>query len=442
MVKFLGIPYAEPPIGKLRFQKSIPAKPWYKPLDATKIPDSCPQPRLSLLPETIYRKMSEDCLYLNIIISKKALFDKTRPKSVIFFLHPDDNLVGSANDYPYSLPILSLMTDVILVSANYRLGPFGFIYSDKTPGLEGNNGLWDQNLALIWVQENIMSFNGNPKSVTAVGDRLQSADIANHILSPESVGLFQNAILMGASPFYGVQDQTTLRTKLSSEILIERVECNKAKDVLKCLQEVPVSKLIDSITDRTIPFSFIYGDKYLPFTMEDIIQSKVKTNNKVNVLIGFTANSASLFLGLSSPYVFANAKLTLEDAKKNFESVVKKEAIPELMKIYIGRARSTYEIQQAILDFADDFVRCPIYSFANLLTMLNVGNVYTYIINHRPTISRWVQCQENPAFGVCDTDDLQFLFGVPFDRSYEYTNADRDYSTKIINIWSNFAKTG
>lgn len=162
---FDGIPYGKPPIGELRFAKTRPADNWNDVLDASEEAPYCYEPVTS--PRYVRRKYSEDCLTLKIIAPSKALKEPgSRP--VIVELGRDfslDTYHGELTDY-YTLP---MRQDLILVRIKSRRNIFGFAYTMADDGLEGNYGLYDQNIALHWVKDNIKNFGGDPKKITIFG---------------------------------------------------------------------------------------------------------------------------------------------------------------------------------------------------------------------------------------------------------------------------------
>ncbi|ESN91220.1 hypothetical protein HELRODRAFT_104203, partial [Helobdella robusta] len=160
--RFYGIPYAEPPVGDLRFEAPRPAKKWPGILEAIVKKPSCPQ--IKYPEEFFYVDQSEDCLYLNIFTPhEESNPGKTYP--VIFYIHGGSYESGSGHIYEGRL--LSLM-GVVVVTINYRLGVLGFLTTGDSL-LPGNYGLRDVMLALRWVHENIGSFRGDVTRVTLVG---------------------------------------------------------------------------------------------------------------------------------------------------------------------------------------------------------------------------------------------------------------------------------
>ncbi|CAG2104218.1 unnamed protein product, partial [Medioppia subpectinata] len=186
--QFVGIPYAEPPVGKHRFAKPEPiSKPFPGIIDATKVKNSCMQ-NPSQFPISPDSPLSEDCLVLNIWTT-----NTTALKPVMFWIYGGGLIMGSIFQEIYNGSALATK-DVVVVSVNYRLGPFGFLYGDREDA-PGNVGFYDQLLGLKWVRENIHSFGGDRDQITIFGESAGSWSVSAHILSPLSKGMFQRAIM-------------------------------------------------------------------------------------------------------------------------------------------------------------------------------------------------------------------------------------------------------
>jgi para-nitrobenzyl esterase len=208
---FRGIPYAQPPVGDLRFKAPVPAAPWEGVLDATEFGSACAQVYYEELasPEEFGPTDDEDCLTLNIWTP--GLDDERRP--VMVWIHGGANWTDSSRTAYYHGQKLSERGDVVVASLNYRLGIFGFVDmsvlgGDAYDGGE-NNGIRDQILALRWIRQNIDRFGGDPRNVTAFGESAGSNDIGV-ILATENPGrLFDRAILQSGAGSTRPSDRAT-----------------------------------------------------------------------------------------------------------------------------------------------------------------------------------------------------------------------------------------
>uniref|UniRef100_A0A1I8MGR8 carboxylesterase n=1 Tax=Musca domestica TaxID=7370 RepID=A0A1I8MGR8_MUSDO len=191
---FEGIPYAKPPLGKLRFRAPQPPEPWHGVLDCF----NCKPKPVQINLKTLWCEGSEDCLYLNVYTKK---LQSTTPLPVMVLIFGGGFQVGFY-DYSIYAPDNLMQKDVVFVSFNYRLGLFGFLcFDDPDLQIPGNAGLKDQAMALRWIKKNIHKFNGDPENITVFGQSAGGACIHYMMLSPRLRGLFNKAIIQSGSAF-------------------------------------------------------------------------------------------------------------------------------------------------------------------------------------------------------------------------------------------------
>jgi para-nitrobenzyl esterase len=203
VAQWRGIPYAEPPLGPLRFLPPRPPRPWTGERDATRFGPVAMQSRrygtAALSGVTDKTAMSEDCLVLNVF--SPATGDARRP--VVVWIHGGAFIMGSGSQPLYNGGSFAARHDLVVVTINYRLGLLGLLYlGDLAEGAyaRGNAALLDQVAALRWVQENIAAFGGDPARVTVMGESAGAISIGGLLGMPEARGLFHRAILQsGAS---------------------------------------------------------------------------------------------------------------------------------------------------------------------------------------------------------------------------------------------------
>jgi para-nitrobenzyl esterase len=242
---FRGIPYAAPPVGKLRWHAPQPAAHWDGVRKADQFGAICMQPAFrGANPTANPPKMSEDCLFLNVWTAATSASER-RP--VMVWIHPGGYQTGSGSTPGYDGEALA-KKGVVLVTINYRLGVFGFfshpeLTKESENHASGNYGLMDQIAALQWVQKNIAGFGGDPRRVTVFGDSAGSASISNLMGSPRAKGLFQRAA--GESGAWMGISLTTTRplaeaeqagVKMAEEIhaqSLEDLRAISAEDLLK-----------------------------------------------------------------------------------------------------------------------------------------------------------------------------------------------------------------
>ncbi|MDQ0492850.1 carboxylesterase/lipase family protein [Paenibacillus brasilensis] len=198
-----GIPYAQPPVGALRFHAPQPLKAWKDVRAATRFGPICPQPLPSAdsMAGNLVEppEQSEDCLYLNVWAPASEAPVEGRP--VMVWIHGGAFVTGSGIIPLYDGARMAQKGDVVVVTMNYRLGPLGFLHlTPRGEGLTSNAGLLDQIAALEWIRDHIAAFGGNPNEVTVFGESSGAMSIAALLAMPAAEGLFQRAVLQsGAS---------------------------------------------------------------------------------------------------------------------------------------------------------------------------------------------------------------------------------------------------
>ncbi len=253
--EFLGVPYAAPPTGALRWRPPAPVTPWGGVLDASSYSAACPQ--LEGIVGTPGE--NEDCLYLNVWTPDPA---PVEPLPVMVWIHGGANVAGSTGDlvpFPpyesirlYSAHNLAGERNIVVVSLNYRLGVFGFFghsaLEGEDPGFPyaGNQGLLDQRAALAWVRDNVIAFGGDPNNVTIFGESAGSFDVCAHMVSPLSAGLFHRAISESGGCTAGIA--TSAQSGTQADDISTTVGCDTAADELACLRAVPVGDLLDAFS--------------------------------------------------------------------------------------------------------------------------------------------------------------------------------------------------
>lgn len=245
---YKGIPYAAPPIGNLRWKPPHPVASWDGVRVCNKYSSSCVQPRSVIFAKGV-TDMSEDCLYLNVWAPAKAA---DHPYPVMVWIHGGAFIIGSTCQPWYDGEALA-RRGVILVSINYRLGPFGFLAHpelsrESDANCSGNYGLLDQIAALEWVQKNIAAFGGNPRCVTIFGESAGGASVRCLVASPLAKGLFHRAIAEsggGAAlrnmreDWYGKEPMEKVGLWMAREL-----HCDRAPDSVAALRQKPAAELL------------------------------------------------------------------------------------------------------------------------------------------------------------------------------------------------------
>jgi para-nitrobenzyl esterase len=229
---FLGIPFAAPPIGQLRWKPPQPVAAWNTVLDATTPPSSCASINPAGSPGG-----SENCLKLNIWTPDPLPLE---PAPVIVWLHTGSFVGASANFASHNGQRLAEETGAIVVAPNYRLGAFGFLahaalaQEDPAYPSSGNYGLLDQRAALTWVRDHIARFGGDPDRVALAGTSAGADSVGFHLVSPRSAGLFHRAIIESGTPT--LRWKTHAEAASQGEAFASALGCTVPAQLLSCLR--------------------------------------------------------------------------------------------------------------------------------------------------------------------------------------------------------------
>jgi para-nitrobenzyl esterase len=245
MREFLGIRYAEPVTGNLRWKPPQPLTPSIATQDATQFGNHCPQTPSPFGNATA----TEDCLFLNVFTPNRTGdhdFDGDGSRPVMVWIHGGALVVGESNEYDASKLV---QRGVVVVTINYRLGALGFLAHPALTGespdhISGNYGIEDQQAALKWVRRNIRAFGGDPEKVTMFGESAGGLSTFTNLVSPTASGLFHRAI--AESGAYMLTLPTLAQTETAGAAFASAVGCNQPKpaDVLACLRGLPVSTIL------------------------------------------------------------------------------------------------------------------------------------------------------------------------------------------------------
>lgn len=424
---FLGVPYAAPPIGILRWKPPEPVRSWKGARAATQFGSPCPQ---LPAPWFHYIEGDEDCLYLNIWTTRLGV-NANRP--VLVYFHGGGNTQGYGQMTPLGPPLSQL--GLIVVSANYRLGPFGFL---AHPALtfesghhsSGNYGLLDQLQALVWVKQNIREFGGDPNRVTVMGQSSGAVDICLLMASPRSQGLFQRAILESGecqdtlnedirTPIkYNFIDTTG---ELSGERLANDLGVSSGPDLLPKLRDIPASQILKIWkSDPGLHFDAIVDGWVVPSQPAQLFREGKQMH--VPILVGSNADEATVF--------GHNGLKTVDDYRRHLQQDTGEYSNKEFQAYSVN---TDADVAARSVELESDEFACGAYSIAQAMTRSGVKSYLYYFT--------YVDSGKRARLGAHHGEELFFL-GDSFPVDWEQTDKDQELGKLMRGYWVEFAKTG
>jgi len=508
---FLGVRFAEAPLGNMRYKKPVKAKKWSGVEDATQFKPNCYQ-----IVDTYFdvkygdnfkgtkmwnsnTGLSEDCLFLNIWTPATDL-SINRLLPVMVWIYGGGFYSGSATLDVYNGQWLSATQNVVVVSINYRVAALGFLAYDEEH-VTGNAGLYDQRLALEWVQENIDKFGGDRSQVTLFGESAGGASVSYHLHSDKSQDLFKNAIAQSGSLLSPWAMLSVEEAHRRSKILAERLNCtdryppsnmtderSKKEATIECFQKMDAKTIVETdiyIVNGTFRFP------NAPIPSNDFIGVDPKktlpldSQSDKNLLLGYNANEGNYFIIYTDVWyglmkneckinhtqflqgidgailnpVGDNASELLKNNTKEFsEFLYTQGRKPENLRKRSTCLRSEGErncdsksfmhalqssdTETFYRDRLDDMVGdvavvCPLLDLADKRSEGGEGSVYFYHFVQRSSQNPWPEWM-----GVMHGYEIEFVFGLPLDESLKYTAHEQELSRNMMKLWANFARTG
>ena len=356
---YLGIPYAKPPVGNLRWKPPEPPQPWSGTRECINFGPSCPQAPSD---EQVGRT-SEDCLYLNVWTPAKSTSDKL---PVMVWIHGGAFAEGSGSEPLYNGHNLSKQ-GVVVVTINYRLGPLGFLaypaLSKESPhGVSGNYGLMDQVQALKWVKKNIAAFGGNPANVTIFGESAGAMSVDILLAIPQSKGLFNRAIAeSGPQWHFGfLPPLSDLReAEKTGGQLATALGCSSAADPLAAMRAKTSDEVITAWGWTEQKISPPTGPQFFPVVDGWLLPGQLTTllkegkQHDVPIIIGSNKDDGTVFGELAGLN-----KATAAQYKSLIQSNAGHSA-PEVLKMFPAGTDAQVPAAQSNLMTQMDFASFP-----------------------------------------------------------------------------------
>ncbi|MQY06267.1 carboxylesterase/lipase family protein [Actinomadura macrotermitis] len=388
--RFLGVPYAAPPVGELRWRPPRPAARWRGVREATAFSPRCVQKTTA--------PTSEDCLYLNVYTPKGASRSGRR-YPVMVYIHGGGFVSGAGGNYD---PAKLVEQGTVVVTLNYRLGALGFLAHPAlaaADGSTGNYGLMDQQAALRWVQRNIGRFGGQAGRVTVFGESAGGDSVLAQLTSPGSAGLFSAAISQSGA--YNLRLQTRASAESDGAALAAAAGCPGGQAA--CLRALPPSALLG----RQQPLMFLQTDgAVLPRSLDEAFRTGAF--HRVPVVNGTTHDESTYFV--ATGYDLAGQRVTPDTYLAGIQGmtgVSAAQAARVAERYPLGRYPSPASALAAAA--TDASFACPARELDGWLS--ERVPTYAYEFNDRNAPQLYLPPVSFP-YGASHASELQYLFDV------------------------------
>ena len=421
---WMGIPYAAPPVGDMRWKAPQPAEKWKGERDATSYGAHCAQN--PVFQDMIFQDKgsSEDCLFLNVYAPATA--DSKAKLPVMFWIHGGGFSGGGSNEPRHNGDFLPLK-GVVLVTINYRLGVFGFLatpdLAKEAGGSAGNYGLMDMVAGLTWVKNNIKEFGGDPGNVTIFGESAGSFAVSTLMASPMAQGLFHKVIgESGAAVGRGPLPYGTLAER---EVKDAEWVAGLNAPTLAALRALPTQTILDACKKPGVSFPPDVDGKLLTEPVPDTYAAGKQAH--VPLLAGWNADEGN-FMAMQGNTV---------DKWKAMSATLFKDRAADFIKLYPGDT-DEQALRSAIDYGSDAFIAYGTWAWLEAQLKTGSSPVYRYHFELAATPSKF-----HPGTFAFHSDDIEYVFGTLDTRpGWEVRPEDRTLSDQVMTYWTNFAKAG
>lgn len=437
---FKGIPYAQPPVGELRWKEPQPVKNW----EGTRRADhfAARAMQLPVFSDMQFRSdgMSEDCLYLNIWTPAKTGKEEL---PVLVYFYGGGYVGGDGSEYRYDGESMA-RRGIVAVTINYRLGVFGFLaHPDLTREsahhASGNYGLLDQTEALRWVHKNIAAFGGNPDHITIAGESAGSFSVSAQVASPLSRNLFAAAIgesgsLMNFRPTTPLAEAEKKGLRFGDSLgahSIRDLRALPAEQVLQATAKMGVGNFPVDVDGYFFPES--------PLTLYTSAQVA-----KVPLLVGWNSEEASW------KFILGNEEPTKDNYVKAVQKLYPSDA-DAILKLYAVTSDADVETVASALA-SDRFIAFGTWKWAELHAKTNSPVYRYYFTRARPGLRSEINKTQSSAGetsskpgsyqGAVHSAEIEYAMGnLPTNRVYDWQPDDYLVSSIMQNYFINFIKT-
>jgi para-nitrobenzyl esterase len=423
MKTYLGVPYAAPPVGDLRWRAPQAVRPWQGVRQARSFSAACAQTA-----EWVTHRKSEDCLYLNIWAPQA-----TEKLPVLVWIHGGGYYGGTAAQDGFNGANLAAR-GAIVVTMNYRLGIFGFfshpeLAAESPQKASGNQGILDQIAALRWVKNNIAALGGDPQRVTIMGESAGGESVAILVASPLAKGLFQRAIAESGNDGFPM-------TAAENHRFVGRkgAEANG----LAFAKAAGASKLADL---RAMDVATLHKQAWSPRTLVDghvLIEDLTTTyrnhrQNDVPLLVGWNAEEGKDL----APEILGTSEFTAARHRELIASLLGRAPSGDVLSIYPGATDA--QAAASLNQLATDWWGWRMAHWAGLQTTYGSAKSYVYFFAHHPA-PPLTPC--GYGCGAGHGAEIPYVFDNLAQDKRPWTAADRQLAARLAATWVNFARTG
>jgi para-nitrobenzyl esterase len=421
---FLGVPYARPPVGRLRLSAPLPSARWHGRRDATTLPPACMQSGSGGIPAG--HPTSENCLYLSIYRPARTTRHDRLP--VIFWVHGGG--FGSESSVNYGGQDMAEQTRSIVVTVSYRLGVLGFLAIPQMGDHAGTLGLLDQIAALRWVHWNIAAFGGDRSEVTIAGQSAGSGSVCGLLVSPLTRGLFTRAAIQ-SGPCNFMRYASRPAARQQGQSILAAVGCDTAADPLACLRNADAGALMAAKIGPILPPA--YGGSAVPQQPVDAIAQG--NWHKVPVLLGSTRWEGKMGI------VFILGPEAGDVTAAEYEGVIRGmfgAAADAVLAHYPVSAYPKPGYALAAVDTDSGFA-CQTYEFARTLAAQVPTYQYEFDDPTSPTLIGF----DLPGIDMSSahSGELAYLFDFALVER-PLTPTETTLATRMKDYWASFARTG
>jgi para-nitrobenzyl esterase len=443
---YLGIPFAQAPVGNLRWKSPQPLAKWNGVKETKKFGPRPVQKQVFGDMNSRSNGLSEDCLYLNVWTPSKR---NTKDLPVLLYYYGGGNSAGDGSEPRYDGESMA-KKGIVVVTCNYRLNIFGFLthpeLSAEAPyKASGNYGMLDQAAALKWVQKNIAAFGGNPNHITLAGESAGSVAVSMQMSSPMSRGLIAGAIGESGAGIPPTMAPVALAEGEKTGVeFLKKANIKSIKD-FRAMSTRDVYEIFDE--SKLFGFPIVIDNYFLPKSMKDIFNAKEQA--QVPLLLGW--NSAEIPAG-----AFMQGQPFKEE---NYVNRVKKDFpadSEEVLKLYPYSSEKEIELSATALA-SDRFISYSTWKWFDLHLKNSSQPVYRYLYSKlRPALvdnnlatglaGGTVKKEGNAApiaVGAPHACEIEYCMGnLPLMKEFAWTADDFKVSETMQNYFTNFIKTG